>query len=136
MVASKPNLLVSEYCSQNLDTIDCLGNVSVLATIPGPLGPCTEKYIAIAPVQSALAVSPWTPGNVFITQGTAVYQVSGASATLFATIPGCDADHTGITFDHVGTFGYNMIVTCNGGGVWEVDSTGSPTLIAVRVHQP
>ena len=26
--------------------------------------------------------------------------------------------------------GYNMIVTCEGGGVWEVDSTGSPTLIA------
>ena len=30
----------------------------------------------------------------------------------------------------VGTFGYNMIVTCEGAGVWEVDSTGSPTLIA------
>ena len=34
-VAAAPDqLLVSEYSSQNLDTIDCLGTVSVLATIP------------------------------------------------------------------------------------------------------
>ena len=50
--------------------------------------------------------------------------------TPFATIPGCADDHTGITFDHFGAFGYNMIVTCQNGGVWQVDSTGSPTKIA------
>ena len=55
-VAAAPSqLIVSEYCSQNLDKIDCLGNVSVLATIPGPIGPCLERYITIAPSQSALA---------------------------------------------------------------------------------
>ena len=130
VAAAGTDLLVSEYCSQNLDTIDCLGHVSTLATIPGPVGPCLEKYIAIAPAQSTLAVPPWTPRDIFVTQGTAVYQVSGGSATLFATITGCQADHTGITFDHVGTFGYNMIVTCENGGVWEVDAARNPTLIA------
>jgi len=128
-VAAAPSqLIVSEYCSQNLDKIDCLGNVSVLATIPGPIGPCLERYITIAPSQSALA--GFTPRDVFVTQGTAVYKVLGASGTLFATITGCQEDHTGITFDHAGTFGYNMIVTCEGGGVWQVDSTGTPTHIA------
>ena len=29
-----------------------------------------------------------------------------------------------------GSARYNMIVTCQGARVWEVDSTGSPTLIA------
>ena len=130
VAAAGTDLLVSEYCSQNLDTIDCLGNVSTLATIPGPVGPCAEKYIAIAPAQSALAVPPWTPRDIFVTQGTAVYKVSGPSAVSFATITGCQADHTGITFDHVGTFGYNMIVTCENGGVWKVDAAGSATLIA------
>ena len=86
-VAGAPaDLLVSEYCSQNLDTIDCFGNVSTLATIPGPVGPCTEKYTAIAPSMSALAASPWSPRDIFITQGTAVYKVSGATVVSFATM--------------------------------------------------
>ena len=29
-----------------------------------------------------------------------------------------------------GTFGYNMIVTCENGPVWQVDGTGIPTFIA------
>ncbi|PYJ53031.1 MAG: hypothetical protein DME82_15030 [Verrucomicrobia bacterium] len=77
MAAAPSQLIVSEYCSQNLDTIDCLGNVSLLATIPGPVGPCGEKYMTIAPSQSALA--GFTPRDVFVTQGTAVYKVLGAS---------------------------------------------------------
>ena len=45
-------------------------------------------------------------------------------------MPACGQDETGITFDHVGTFGYNMIVTCDNGLVWQVDGTGIPTFIA------
>ena len=129
VAAAGTDLIATEYCSQNLDKIDCLGNVSVLATIPGPVGPCLEKYVAIAPAQSANAVPPWSPRDFFVTQGTAVYKVTGSSATLFATIPGCSADHTGITFDHFGTFGYNMIVTCESGQVSRVNSTGVVTPI-------
>ncbi|MGC2352450.1 MAG: hypothetical protein WA496_03545, partial [Candidatus Udaeobacter sp.] len=88
------DLLASEYCSQNIDSIDCFGNLSVFATIPGPVGSCTEKYIAIAPAQSKDAVPAWTPRDIFVTQGTEVYKVGGGSATLFATIPGCAEDHT------------------------------------------
>ena len=133
VAASRTDLIVSEWCTQNIDTIDCLGNVSLLAMIPGLPG-CLEKYLAIAPSQSALATPPWSPRDIFVTQGAEVWKISGPPfiPTLFATIPGCGADHTGITFDHVGTsgFGYNMIVTCNNGGVWEVNATGTPTPIA------
>ena len=140
IAASGTDLIVSEYCSQNLRTINCDGTVSPspLATIPGPVGPnnCLEKYIAIAPAQSALAASPWTPRDIFVTQGTDVYKISGSTntATPFAHISSCDADHTGITFDHVGNFGYNMIVTCQNGGVWKVDAIGTATLIADVSH--
>jgi hypothetical protein len=47
-------------------------------------------------------------------------------------VTGCagDAAHTEITFDHVGTFGYNMILTCEDGQVSSVDSKGVGTPIA------
>ena len=50
--------------------------------------------------------------------------------TFFAQV-GCPfSDHTAITFDHVGTFGFNMIVTCENGPVWTVDGSGNVTFIA------
>src|SRR6266850_1214634 len=78
-VAAAPDLLlVSEYCSENIDKIDCNGN-----------------------------------------------------ASLFATLPGCLAsDHNGITFDHFGTYGFDMIVTCHEGNVFRVNGAGTVTPIA------
>ncbi len=43
----------------------------------------------------------------------------------FTTLADCGDDHSGITFDHQGTFGYNMIVTCQDGPVWEIDGHGN-----------
>jgi hypothetical protein len=37
---------------------------------------------------------------------------------------------TGITFDRVGLFGYQMIVTCANGKVWRVNAAGTPSLVA------
>ncbi len=128
VAASKSDLIVTEYSTQNLDTINCSGKVSLLATIPGPLGQSLERYVTIAPAQAANA--GFTPRDIFVTQGADVFKVSNGSATAFATIPGCGDDHTGITFDHVGTFGYNMIVTCRNGGVWSVGASGSTSHIA------
>ena len=123
--ASTTNVIVTEYCTQKVDTIDCNGNVSLLATIPAPDMGCVEKYVAVVPIQGLLAVPPWSPRDIFVTEGNQVYKLSGGSATLFATIPGCTGDHGGITFDHVGTFGHNMIVTCVNGQVSEVNSIGA-----------
>ena len=138
VAASKTDLLVTEWCSGNLgsanvDTIDCFGNVSVLATIPGPPSTCLEKYMAIAPMQAVNA--GFTQRDVFVTQGGQIWQIRPPNPvpTLFATIPGCAADHTGITFDHTGppgTFGNKMIVTCQNGSYWKVDGTGTVTMIA------
>ena len=138
VAASKTDLLVTEWCSGNLgsanvDTIDCFGNVSVLATIPGPPSTCLEKYMAIAPMQAVNA--GFTQRDVFVTQGGQIWQIRPPNPVPinnapFAVIPGCAADHTGITFDHVGTFGNKMIVTCQNGSYWEVDGAGTVTMIA------
>ena len=127
VAASGTDLIVTEYCGHKVDTIDCQGNVTLLATLPG-LSDCREEYVTIAPSQSAMA--GFTPRDIFVTQGPAIYKTTAGTATLFALMPNCGDDHTGITFDHVGTFGYNMIVTCANGPVWQVDGAGIPTFIA------
>src|SRR4029078_9475998 len=54
VAAGADMLLVSEYCSENIDSVDCNGNATLFATLPG-FGSCREKYLSIAPLQSAAA---------------------------------------------------------------------------------
>ena len=136
MAAAPADLIATEYCSftglTNIDKIDCVGGFATIGQIPTPFGGgCYELYVAIAPSQSANA--GFTPRDYFITDGPKIYKIRLPDPpTLFATIPdgGCSnpGDHTGITFDHEGTFDFNMIVTCKGsGGVWKVDGAGNAT---------
>ena len=72
-VAAAPDLLlVSEYCTENIDKVDCNGNATVFATLPG-FGSCREKYMTIAPSQSAAA--GFTPRDVFVTEGALVFKI-------------------------------------------------------------
>ncbi|PYI46202.1 MAG: hypothetical protein DMF10_09865, partial [Verrucomicrobia bacterium] len=73
VAASKTDVVATQYCSQKIDKIDCFGNVTVLATIPGG-GTCSEKYMTIAPAQSADA--GFTPRDIFVTQGNQIFKVS------------------------------------------------------------
>src|SRR5207247_8179184 len=115
---------------QNFNSIDCLGNVTTVAQIPDNVSNLAiEKYIAIAPTQSANATPAWNPGDKFVTQGNAIYKLSGGSFNLFSSIVGCSQDHGGITFDKTGNFGFNMIVLCQSGGVYEIDTKGNQTLL-------
>ena len=132
-VAVSPDLLlVSKYCADEIDTVDCNGNVSFFATIPG-FGSCREQYMAMAPSQSAAA--GFTPRDLFVTQGALVYKATPPGPlALFATLPGCLSglaeDHNGITFDHFGTYGFDMIVTCLEGTVFRIHGDGTATQIA------
>src|SRR5439155_16716620 len=131
-VAAAPDLLlVSEYCSENIDKVACNGTVSLFATLPGN-GSCQEKYMTMAPAQSTAA--GFTPRDVFVTEGPNVYNISGGTVTLFTTIVGCTSlDHSGITFDHFGTFGNNMTVSCQSGDVFKIDKLPSgPHLTLIR----
>ena len=121
-VAASPDLfLVSEYCSENIDKVDCNANATLFATMPG-FGSCREKYMAVVPLTSGPPNNGFTPRDVFVTEGALVFRVDGlGNVTLFAALPGCLAsDHNGITFDHFGTYGYDMIVTCREGNVFRV----------------
>ena len=93
----------------------------------------TEKYMAIAPAQSAAA--GFTPGDLFVTLSQAVFRARPSDNTgiftLFATWAGVEggcpnSDHSAITFDKVGTFNNRMIITCENGRIFTIDSFGVP----------
>src|SRR5436190_12367567 len=129
LAASKTELFATGFVSGNTDvyTLDCGGIPTVYQAAPGG-----EKYIAIAPAQSAAA--GFTPRDVFVTLGPNIVKATPPGPfTFFTSITCSETDHTGITFDKVGTFGNDMIVTCAGGDVFKIDNLpGGPhvTLLA------
>jgi hypothetical protein len=119
-------------------SVDSLGTVTLFATLPNrPNNELpSEEYIAISPGLGGFPAS-----FIYITQGMNILQVTpdGLTVSVFATIPSLPCSHNGITFDHVGTFGFDMIISAGGGGaciggatgeVWRVNSAGVATLVA------
>lgn len=129
VAASHNRLFITAYCGdpRYVYSIDAAGNKQVFARLPNRGGGCYEDYLAISPGMGGF------PANyIYVMQGPNVIQVdtTGTSVSVFATIPGLPSTHNGITFDQVGTFGHDMIVTGSNGTVWRVSSGGALTLVA------
>ena len=126
-VAADPtHLFVSRILQPKLDMVDCNGNVSLFGTLPARRVPWTEKYLAIAPSESAAA--GFTPGDLFVTQSQAIFKASIRSGTftLFATlvrsIGGCPFRTTaGLRSTKWAHLATDMIVTCENGRVFRID---------------
>jgi hypothetical protein len=134
MAADPTHLYVTQYQDNQIRLVDCNGNGTLFGTLPGN-NPLVEKYTALAPVESATAL--FTPGDLFVTLREQIFRATPPNGTFtpFADVStvlgGCPfSDHSAITFDKVGTFGFNMIVTCESGRVWQVDHNGTVTHIA------
>ena len=126
LAAGRGHVFVSTDCSQNIYKVDCMGNVSLFGTIPAdPLPGARGK---IPGYRSN--ISPKRPGSPRATfsshKAMTIYRVTpDGTITPFASDIGCPfSDHSGITFDKVGTFGNRMIVACENGPVWTVDGNG------------
>ncbi len=105
-------------------TVTQFGMFPNLAFNGDPSSTCAENYIAIAPGQGAWAAKA---GYVYVTQGDIVYELTPAGTLVgtFVNLPGFGAGgHTGINFDTVGTFGFNMLVSGTG-GVLVLDQTAA-----------
>src|SRR6185503_3565052 len=118
LAADPGHLYVSQYFDNQIMMVDCKGNGSLFGTLPAPIpATLTEKYMAIAPAESAAA--GFTPGDLFVTLSEAVFRARpsvNGTFTLFATWAGVDggcpnSDHSSITFDKspTGIFGNKMI---------------------------
>jgi Predicted solute binding protein len=120
VAVSKTEMFVTGYAPPNVDiyTLNCAG-ISTLYQASAP----SEKYIAIAPAQSVNA--GFTPRDVFITYGPFIYSATPpGSFNLFAQTACSGSDHTSITFDKVGHFQNDMIVSCSEGKVYKIDNLG------------
>ena len=128
VAATQNYVLVTQYDCSTIVQIDKDGLVTPFAALP-TTNPICEMYIAIAPHAQG---QPFQAKHVFVVQGDRIWEIwpDGTQMQLFTTIPGLPPTHNGITFDRVGTFGYNMIVTASTGQVYEVFPDGSFTLIA------
>src|SRR5947208_2292182 len=125
VAVSKTEMFATGYAGSNTDvyTLNCAGIPTVYQAAPD-----AEKYIAIAPAQSVAA--GFTPRDVFLTYGNLIFRATPPGPfAFFAQITCSEPDHTGITFDKVGTFGNDMIVSCKAGFLFKIDGVGTVTQI-------
>jgi hypothetical protein len=125
VAATATGLLVTQAQRSTVKAIDSTGAVTLFATLP-TTERSIEPYIAVS---SGLGGFP--PGKVYVVVRQRIWQISanGSNAKVFKKIAGLSAGNNGITFDTVGTFGFNMIITDRRGPVWTVTSSGVATQI-------
>ena len=105
--------------------------VSLYSAIP-ETGTCIENAITLASNSNSSA--GFVPGTAYVTSSASIYAVppGGGTATK-VTITGAaltdSSNHSAITFDNVGTFGFNLLYSSSD-GVWEIKSTGAATKLA------
>ena len=138
IAATRDQLLVSDYTCTSVFSVDASGTATLFAKLPVPTGLIgvnnCETYLAIS-----RGLGGFPSGAVYATQGPNIYQIpgtgspDGSQVTLFSVLPGVSGyvnAHTDITFDNVGTFGNQMIVTTTNGGpstVYTVSAEGAAT---------
>jgi hypothetical protein len=114
------------YASSNLlySTNLTGGNISLFGAVPGASG---EVVLSASPDGSAYGSNDIYSGS----QASGEiwkFAHNGGAPTLFSTVG--IGDVRGISFDPTGLYGGNMIVTTNAGGVYEIASNGTATLLA------
>ncbi len=134
IAATQDGLLYTQYCvaeagQPTIFKVTDTGTVSAFApTFPSAAG-CVEKYLDVNP-----GLGSWASKvrHVYVSQGSDVFEITpdGSAVSLFATIPSGVTTHTGITFDRVGTFNNDMILTDVTGNVFRVDAAGAVTQVA------
>jgi hypothetical protein len=135
LAVSQGRVIATRQCSHDVVAIDGTGVQTMLLTLPD-VKACRERYLAVSP-----GLGGFTAGDIFITAGREVYEVSpdGSSVALFVTVDKGKDSGMGITFDTVGTFDNDMILTSHEGQLYKVTSAGVATPIvdlAVQTEGP
>lgn len=151
-IAATPGRVLAVHCDSGVGhpvvlSLDTAGNATTLATLLGAVCIDTsENYITIAPAISNPTSAGTYPGGIpvfpppnpagftsnvaYVTNGYTVYQVQpNGSVAQFAAVPSCPS-FGGITFDRVGTFGYQLIAICTTGQVWLFNKNGGTVTAA------
>jgi len=87
--------------------------------------PSAEHFVA-----ASLGLGGFPNRDIYVASGTGVVHISNDGSSSNTFVSGLNGFVRGILFDPVGTFSHNMLITTNTGSIYEVDSAGTPTLIA------
>jgi len=116
----------SYYFSSDLYQVGTSGGtVTPFATsIPGVSSSFGEN-----PLGSSLGLGGFPNRDIYVGNYNNIVHVSNDGLSSNAFVTGLSGNVKGITFDAVGSFGNNMIVTTDTGNVYRVNSLGTPTLV-------
>ena len=122
-------------CSNVVTAYDTTGAASTFATLPDQPG-CIGSELEDALYSVPKGLPGWQYGTTFVLRGSKIYALSQAgTVSLFANSGCTDGEIVDGTFDTVGTFGYQLIVSCaSSDSIYTVSPTGVTTL--VRAHLP
>ncbi len=129
LAATSSELLATTYGSTTIDSIVGDGGYTTFATVPDLDPNCTVMSLAISP-----GFGGFQKNYVFVAQGPWIFSINptGRSVHLFTSLDSESGDSpvpTGLTFDTVGTFGYQLIATSQYGEVYTISSSGQTQIL-------
>src|SRR5947209_3433768 len=105
------------------------GNVQVFAPGVSLTSSTGEHYVA-----ASFGLGGFPNGDIYAADGSNIVHITNNGAASNTFVSALNGDVRGITFDLVGTFNKNMLVTTTSGNVYRVNSAGVVTLLA-NVHE-
>ncbi len=129
LAATSSELLATTYASTTIDSIVGDGGYTTFSTVPDLDPNCTVMSISISP-----GFGGFQKNYVFVAQGPWIFSINptGRSVKLFTSLDsesGGSPVPTGLTFDTVGSFGYQLIATAQPGDVYTISSSGQTQLL-------
>lgn len=132
VAALTSRILATRFCADRVLTINAAGTITKFADLPSTGNSCLARDVVVSPGKGGF------PKNfVFAVQKQTIYRIppTGGTATPFVTIDTLENSESSMTFDTVGSFGFDLIVTDRLGEIWRVASDGVAALVADVGHQ-
>jgi len=102
------------------------GNVQLFAPAVSLAGsPSGEHFVS-----SSLGLGGFPNRDVYVAAGNSIVHITNNGSSSNTFVSGLAGDVRGITFDSVGTFGNNMLITTTTGNVYRANSAGVALLLA------
>jgi hypothetical protein len=102
------------------------GNVQLFApSVSLVASPSAEHFVS-----SSLGLGGFPSRDVYVAADNQVVHITNDGTASNTFVSGLNGAVRGITFDSVGTFGNDMLITTNAGSVYRVNSAGAVTLLA------
>jgi PEP-CTERM motif len=101
------------------------GNVQVFAPTVGLTSTTAEHFVA-----ASFGLGGFPNGDIYAADGSNIVHITNNGAASNTFVTGLTGEVRGITFDLVGTFNKNMLVTTTSGNVYRISSAGAVTPLA------